>query len=180
VFVFVFVFLFVAPTNSKFRSKKYSCAFYCRVGKVTAPIIANLMCYCSTEADEELARKLQRQFNAEAESPISMTDSTVSDEEYARKLQSLYLKRDMQRVAKKKAATPSGRNLVTFFPSSLMFHKEAKEALDPKKKPEEKPSLWSRLFGGKSKLMCSSLIGYFSKAQLKKDRPRKEMKTPLS
>ena len=141
----------LAPTNSKFRSKEYSCAFYCRVGKVTAPIVANLMCYSSTEADEELARKLQRQFNAEAESPIS-TDNTVSDEEYARKLQSLYLKRDMQRVAKKKAATPSGRNLVTFSPeSSLMFHKEAKEALDPKKKPEEKPSLWSRLFGGKSK-----------------------------
>jgi len=117
-----------SPKAKKKKKSRLISAYETDPKSIPTPSIAETESHI--ESDEELARKLQRQFNSEAESAVVPVDTTVSDEEYARRLQSLYLKRDMQRVAKKKTVV------------------SPEAAQDPKKKPEEKPSLWSRLFGG--------------------------------
>jgi len=79
----------------------------------------------STAEDEELARKLQTQLNAEAEyASIKSETMRVSDEEYAQRLQSMYLKTD------------PGNN-----------RKQPAKKKDEEKKPDEEKSLWSRLWG---------------------------------
>jgi len=86
-------------------------------------------------ADEELARKLQEQFNLEAEQAGMKSEAqALTDEEYAQKLQALYLKRDSaiaRREARKDEKKP-----------------EKKKPDEKSATPEEKPSLWSRIFGG--------------------------------
>jgi len=121
-----------SPKGTKKKKKSRTIAAYETDPKSTpAPTISE-----TTESDEDLARRLQKQFNLEASDQLHDTTTTastpsVSDEEYARRLQALYLKRDLQRTEKKKPGS------------------EKKDVpATSTKKPEEKPSLWSRLFGG--------------------------------
>jgi hypothetical protein len=100
------------------------------------------------EVDEELARKLQAQFNAEAEIDALKKESiTLSDEEYAQKLQGLYLKRDAAagQAGKRTTPTPTPTTTATTGGGSAKKDAAAKKS-DPSARPEEK-SLWSRLFG---------------------------------
>jgi len=77
------------------------------------------------DTDEELARKLQSKFNQEAEMASIKTETqSLTDEEYAQRLQALYLKTD----ARPKKSLPPRKQ-------------------DDSKKGDDKPSLWSRLFG---------------------------------
>jgi len=91
------------------------------------------------EIDEELARKLQAQFNAEAEIEALKKESiTLADEEYAQKLQGLYLKSDPQ----------SGkRGLTTSAPATPVPKKDTPKKPSPTSSKAEEKSLWSRLFG---------------------------------
>lgn len=86
-------------------------------------------------ADEELARRLQEQFNMEAEQASMKHEAqALTDEEYAQKLQALYLKRDSA-IARRESRKDDKK-------------KDSKKAEEKPATPEEKPSLWSRIFGG--------------------------------
>jgi len=127
------------PQQKKKKKKAITVENDRDLGRITTPELGYrpMPQPAGDEVDEELARKLQAQFNAEAEIEALKRDSiALSDEDYAQKLQSLYLKRD--------AAAPANQTSKRT-PTSAADKDDQKKKTDSTK-PEEK-SLWNRLFG---------------------------------